>query len=139
MSYLLIFVPKGEMTPEPYDDLGKIAEDSINRDPEGFVKNVKDRAGKASPLQRAEAADLTVQQVDLVGGDFPQPEPIMIPPPQPTAEDDTTYILMTSIIVTVGVVVILGAYLFLRKGLTNSANGANEAMEGGGSAAMQNS
>ena len=58
---MLIFILIGERPPLPEDlNLGEVAEDSINRDPVGFVKDLKKRAaGTASAFMEVEADDLT--------------------------------------------------------------------------------
>ena len=114
MYSISIFIIKGETAPLKPPDLGTIAEDSINADPQGFVKDLKERAGEASPLSQVEASDLTVATVEIVDGEFPQPEPTRMPTSPPTPEDNTDSILVICIVITVGIFVLLGAFLLFR-------------------------
>mmetsp|Transcript_1022 Transcript_1022/g.2066 ORF Transcript_1022/g.2066 Transcript_1022/m.2066 type:complete len:362 (-) Transcript_1022:104-1189(-) len=117
-------------------NLGSIAEDSINRDPEKFVKDLKKRAGTSSRISEVEASDLEIQSFEAVVGETPKrytmaptPMPISSPPP-PTIpkEDNTDFILRIGIIITSGIIVLLGAFLLFRHGERRAAKLRREKM-----------
>lgn len=71
-----IFPGESTTQSEQSPSLGTLAQDSINRDPDGFVKDLKERAGVSSSLQQLNATDITVETFDLPefeeGEAFPQ-------------------------------------------------------------------
>ena len=107
-------------------DIGELTEESINRDPEAFVKNLQTRAGDSSPLQ--DVQDLSVESIaippEALEGEVSLSEmtftksPTRSPSPPPTivTEDKTASILLLCIVCISGLIVFLGAFQLFRYG-----------------------
>ena len=120
------------LPPERTDlNLGVIVEDSINRDPEGFVKDLQARAGPTSDFATI-ATDGIAAETFVVpdGADLseippatrnPTKQPTSAPTivPQNTARDT----LVICIVVTAGITAILLAFLCFYKGLFRAEGG----------------
>jgi hypothetical protein len=117
-------IPGIELEPMPRSlDLGSLAEESINRDPEQFVRELKDRAPPTSSLNQVEtlnveAVEAPPEAAEVVFTKKPTSQPTN-PPFQNVIiedQDNTTEktILLSCIVATSGVIVILGAFLMLR-------------------------
>ncbi|KAL7526737.1 hypothetical protein ACHAXR_003210, partial [Thalassiosira sp. AJA248-18] len=126
----------GEAVPRG-PNLGALAEDSINADPTGFVKDLKERAGDASSLQQVTADDMAVESFEIKEGEenvkytkTPTARPTQLPTtPSSTQEDDTDAILMICIVVTGGICVLLAAFLLFRHGQRRASKNRREKME----------
>ncbi|KAL9180301.1 hypothetical protein ACHAXT_008271 [Thalassiosira profunda] len=120
-----------EVPREP-PNLGELTEESINRDPEAFVKDLQERAGEASPLQEVDPADVSAAAVDIPEGVDPAdiaftPQPTPRPTPAPTIlEEDNNSILVILIVVVAGLIVVLGAFLLYKHGERRAAKARRE-------------
>jgi hypothetical protein len=122
-------------------DLGSLAQDSINRDPEKFVKNIQERAGESSRLQEVEASEIEVQAVELVEGETlerftpsPTPRPTRMPimalaSSQESQEEGNHDILMICVVIVTAIIVVLGAFLVFRYGQRRAARKQRIAIE----------
>eukprot|EP00578_Thalassiosira_sp_NH16_P023045 CAMPEP_0181085262 /NCGR_PEP_ID=MMETSP1071-20121207/5140_1 /TAXON_ID=35127 /ORGANISM="Thalassiosira sp., Strain NH16" /LENGTH=714 /DNA_ID=CAMNT_0023167061 /DNA_START=10 /DNA_END=2154 /DNA_ORIENTATION=- len=132
----------GERPPLPEDlNLGEVAEDSINRDPVGFVKDLKKRAaGTASAFMEVEADDLTTISFEVPTNEEDLKttritnSPTKSPTPRPTTvilseEKNNDSILIICIVITGALVVLLGAFLLFRHGERNARKTQREKME----------
>lgn len=104
-------------------DLGKVAEDSINRDPEAFVRELKNRAPPDSSLNEVqslevEAAEAPPEGQEAVFTKKPTPQPTNPPFQSVILEESSSStektILLACIIATAGIVVILASFLMFR-------------------------
>ena len=118
-------------------NLGAIAEDSINADPEGFVKDLQERAGPTSDFATADADDLAVETFVVADGtDLSQISPATrSPTKQPTSaptivpQNTARNILVICIVITAGIILLLAAYLFFRHGERKAKEKRREKME----------
>ena len=126
------------LPPERADlDLGAIAEDSINADPEGFVKDLQERAGPTSDFATADADGLAVETFVVAdGADLSEISPATrSPTKQPTSaptivqQNTTRNILVICIVITAGIILLLAAYLFFRHGERKAKEKRREKME----------
>lgn len=148
--------------------LGKISEDSINRDPEPFVKDLKDRAGAQSTLTEVEPTDIAAESFEFTpeeaeaiqaGNPIPEntPRRTKAPTQKPTrnaaileadvsaaileaeeanriaeanakANNNEDY-LVIGIVITGGLIVLLGSYLLFRHGQRRAATKRREKFE----------
>lgn len=124
----------------PVPDLGEITEDSINRDPAPFVRDLKDRAGRFSEVDedgvKAQSFEVrddfnveehagTIGKITLV--------PTTTPTSSPTTSADnknkrTRGVLIICIVVTSGIIFLLGAFLIFRYGERRAAQQRREKM-----------
>ena len=119
------------LPPERADlNLGAIAEDSINSDPEGFVKDLQERAGPTSDFATADADGLAVETFVVPdGADLSEIAPATRnPTKQPTSAptivpQNTRGTLVICIVVTAGITAILLAFLCFYKGLFRAEGG----------------
>jgi len=119
--------------PTEVPDIGNLAEASINRDPVGFIKDLTERAGTASPLADVKPEDIQVMSVPVVEGESPTSftrAPTKTPTASPTAfkEDTTGTILLICIVITGGLIVLLGAFLLFRHGERRAVRKRREKM-----------
>eukprot|EP00571_Detonula_confervacea_P017820 CAMPEP_0172298686 /NCGR_PEP_ID=MMETSP1058-20130122/1227_1 /TAXON_ID=83371 /ORGANISM="Detonula confervacea, Strain CCMP 353" /LENGTH=673 /DNA_ID=CAMNT_0013007973 /DNA_START=228 /DNA_END=2249 /DNA_ORIENTATION=- len=138
----------GQRPEPPKDfDLGEIAEDSINRDPAVFVKDLKERAESAalfgeepSPFADVESSDLKVSSFDVPNDIDPEEitaikrftlPPTLSPTLAPTVlkENNTDSILVICIVIIGGLIVLLGAFLLFRQGERRAAKTRREKMD----------
>lgn len=117
-------VPGEEPKPVPKSlDLGTIAEDSINRDPDKFVRDLKDRAPPTSSLNEVqtlniEAVDAPLEGEEAVFTRKPTPQPTS--PPfesvilQESDKSTEKTILLACIVATTAVIIILASFLMFR-------------------------
>lgn len=129
----------GEKPPPPKKfDLGKVTEDSINRDPQGFVKDLKERSSQSSSFAEVEADDLAVESFYVDPDiDLEDLERVTKTPTQrPTAllaattleENSDNSILVICIVITGGIIALLGAFLLFRHGERRAAKKRREKM-----------
>lgn len=130
----------GEKPPPPKKfDLGKVTEDSINRDPQGFVKDLKERSSQSSSFAEVEADDLAVESFYVDPDiDLEDLERVTKTPTQrPTAllaattleeNSDNSSILVICIVITGGIIALLGAFLLFRHGERRAAKKRREKM-----------
>lgn len=129
-------VRPGQTAPPKAPSLGTLAEDSINADPVGFVKDLQERAGASSSLQQIKADDISVEKFEVPDDidleniqELPRAtrKPTQRPTPAPTdvqvknsgsINDD---ILFICLLVTGAIIVMLGAYLIFRNGQRQAA------------------
>eukprot|EP00580_Thalassiosira_gravida_P013035 CAMPEP_0201649470 /NCGR_PEP_ID=MMETSP0493-20130528/39404_1 /ASSEMBLY_ACC=CAM_ASM_000838 /TAXON_ID=420259 /ORGANISM="Thalassiosira gravida, Strain GMp14c1" /LENGTH=322 /DNA_ID=CAMNT_0048125347 /DNA_START=123 /DNA_END=1088 /DNA_ORIENTATION=- len=125
---------------KPPVDIGELTEDSINRDPVGFVKDIQERAAtsetSSSKLAKIEESDIIVQSFEVKVEDaFDTADGITVPrftlqpTPAPTTEDKTESILTICIIATAGLIVLLSAFLLFRHGERRAAKQRREKLE----------
>jgi len=128
---------------KPPADIGRLTEDSINRDRTGFVKDIKKRAAVSetisettrSKLAKVEETDIIVQSFEVEVEEAFDPEGSTVarftlqPTPSPTTEDKTESILTICIIATAGLIVLLSAFLLFRHGERRAAKQRREKME----------
>ena len=117
-------VPGETLEPKPRNlDLGAIAQESINRDPEGFVRDLKSRAPPGSSLNDVEELDVEAVEAPPEGEEIaftkkPTTQPTSPPFQSVIYVDDGNSlektILLACIIATSGIIIILGAFLFFR-------------------------
>lgn len=98
------------------------------------MKDLQERAGQASSLQEVKASDIEVQAVEVEPGEPIEritKKPTPMPTPQPTflKEDNTTQILTICIVITSGLIVLLGAFILFRRGQRRAAKKQREKME----------
>lgn len=120
------------LPPERTDlNLGAIVEDSINMDPEGFVKDLQARAGPTSDFATIAADDIAVETFVVPdGADLSEIRPATRnPTKQPTSastivpQNTTRDTLVICIVVTAGITAILLAFLCFYKGLFRAEGG----------------
>lgn len=107
-------------------NLGSIAEDSINSDPEAFVKDLKARAGANSPFAAVEADDMAVKEVDP---ELLTAAPTRMPTLLPTVKEDDKTDLLIGIIIVSGLIVVLGSFLLYRHGEERAAKKRSKEMD----------
>lgn len=117
-------IPGETPKPKPRNlDLGAIAQESINRDPEGFVRDLKSRAPPDSALNdvkelEIEAVEAPPEGEEVVFTKKPTLQPTSPPFQSVIYVDDGNSvektILLACIIATSGMIVILCAFLFFR-------------------------
>lgn len=107
-------------------NLGSIAEDSINSDPEAFVKDLKARAGANSPFAAVEADDMAVKEVDP---ELLTAAPTRMPTLLPTMKEDDKTDLLIGIIIVSGLIVVLGSFLLYRHGEERAAKKRSKEMD----------
>ena len=118
-------------------DIGELTEESINRDPEAFVKDLQTRASDSSPLQ--DVRDLSVESIvvspEALEGDLSEltftRSPTRSPSPPPTiiSEDKTASILLICIVCVSGLIVFLGAFQVFRYGERRAVQKRRKKME----------
>lgn len=126
-EYKPLVIPGENPAPIPKSlDLGVIAEDSINRDPDGFVRDLKTRAAEnpLSPLNdvqtlSVEAVEAPPEGEKAVFTKKPTPQPTNPPFQSSILVDETDNstiktVLVAFIVATAGLIVMLGAFLLFR-------------------------
>eukprot|EP00581_Thalassiosira_minuscula_P010578 CAMPEP_0183711732 /NCGR_PEP_ID=MMETSP0737-20130205/7155_1 /TAXON_ID=385413 /ORGANISM="Thalassiosira miniscula, Strain CCMP1093" /LENGTH=698 /DNA_ID=CAMNT_0025940299 /DNA_START=157 /DNA_END=2253 /DNA_ORIENTATION=+ len=112
---------KGEKRPEQrVPDIGAVAEDSINRDRKGFVRDLKQRAEVSTNAFEQVTEDDLAPVVSITIDDEEATTFTRAPTPRPTPspttqkEDSTDTVILICIIVVSGIIFLLGVYLFFR-------------------------
>ena len=110
--------------PKPRNlDLGSIAEDSINRDPENFIRDLKDRAPASSSLNDVQSLEVQAVEAPPEGAEIvftwkPTEQPTYPPVASVIREDnganEKKSLLLSFIIATTGIILILGSFLLFR-------------------------
>ena len=122
--------------PEPKrPDLGALTEDSINSDPETFVKDLQARAGAFASVESDGLAVETFEVPDDVNFDdladieiVATRTPTRQPTPSPTVESNSN-VLVICIVITAGIIVLLSAFLFFRHGERKASKRRRKKME----------
>jgi len=136
--------------PPPLDiDIGRATEDSINRDPVAFVKDIQERAALTDTVfTGVEPEDIEVRaqvfevpaDVSILATEEITPSPTKSPTPMPTplimAKEETDEeekgndsILIICIVITGGMIVLLGAFLLFRHGERKAAKTRRNKLE----------
>eukprot|EP00804_Cyclotella_cryptica_P016070 CCRYP_004212-RA/>CCRYP_004212-RA protein AED:0.29 eAED:0.29 QI:149/1/1/1/1/1/4/239/593 len=109
--------------PKPRNlDLGTIAEDSINRDSDKFIRDLKERAPASSSLNDVQSLEVEAMEAPPEGAEVvftrkPTQQPTNPPVSSVIREDGSNSeksLLLSFIIATTGIILILGSFLIFR-------------------------